>query len=259
MPTPDGYVNVQELSLIQNIILTGEFPDGTPLKTSRRHVPIAKVGDDGDAKVTIYVNEKGIKLYLDSKIGIRGAQVEFANVDSDPKNMTISTDLGQGYYYYLDADKILRTLLYDPHGKKFISAGEHLMADLPFELVNPDEVTLDKLILVDVDREKLARIQVETIYGKAPTAPTNYDLSQNYPNPFNPSTTIEFSIPENVSNVKLSIYNILGEKVAELVNTALQAGNYSYKWDAGNFASGMYICELRTDKYVSVKKMLLLK
>jgi hypothetical protein len=52
---------------------------------------------------------------------------------------------------------------------------------------------------------------------------------------------------------------MLGEKVAELVNTALIAGKYSYTWNAQNVATGMYIYELRTDKFVSVKKMLLLK
>ena len=89
--------------------------------------------------------------------------------------------------------------------------------------------------------------------------PEKYALEQNYPNPFNPSTVIEFSLPENVGNVKLSIYNALGEKVAELVNTALTAGRYSYQWNAQNVATGMYLYELRTDKFVSVKKMLLMK
>jgi hypothetical protein len=89
--------------------------------------------------------------------------------------------------------------------------------------------------------------------------PAEYALEQNYPNPFNPSTVIEFSLPENVGNVQLSIYNALGEKVAELVNTGLTAGRYSYQWNASNVATGMYIYELRTDKFVSVKKMLLLK
>jgi hypothetical protein len=89
--------------------------------------------------------------------------------------------------------------------------------------------------------------------------PTVYSLEQNYPNPFNPSTVIEFSLPEDVSNVKLSIYNALGEKVAELVNSSLTAGKYQYQWNAQNVATGMYIYELRTDKFVSVKKMLLLK
>jgi aminopeptidase N len=89
--------------------------------------------------------------------------------------------------------------------------------------------------------------------------PAVYALEQNYPNPFNPSTMIEFSLPEDVSNVKLSIYNALGEKVAELVNTALAAGKYSYQWNAKNLATGIYIYELRTDKFVSVKKMVLMK
>ena len=89
--------------------------------------------------------------------------------------------------------------------------------------------------------------------------PTVYSLEQNYPNPFNPSTVIEFSLPEDVANVKLSIYNALGEKVAELVNTSLQAGRYQYQWNAGSVATGMYIYELRTDKFVEVKKMLLVK
>ena len=89
--------------------------------------------------------------------------------------------------------------------------------------------------------------------------PAEYALEQNYPNPFNPSTVIEFSLPENVGNVKLSIYNALGEKVAELVNTALVAGKYSYQWNAQNVATGMYIYELRTEKFVSIKKMILIK
>jgi C1A family cysteine protease len=89
--------------------------------------------------------------------------------------------------------------------------------------------------------------------------PDKYSLEQNYPNPFNPSTIIEFSLPENVGSVKLSIYNVLGEKVAELVNTALLAGKYSYQWNAGNVSTGMYIYELRTDKFVAIKKMLLIK
>ncbi|MBK9099330.1 MAG: T9SS type A sorting domain-containing protein [bacterium] len=89
--------------------------------------------------------------------------------------------------------------------------------------------------------------------------PTEYTLYQSYPNPFNPSTIIEFSLPEEVADVKLSIYNTVGEKIAELVNTSLQAGRYQYQWNASGVPSGMYIYELRTDNFVSVKKMLLLK
>ncbi len=51
------------------------------------------------------------------------------------------------------------------------------------------------------------------------SAPKKFELTQNYPNPFNPSTKIEFSIPEDVNNVTLTIYNALGQRVAELVNS----------------------------------------
>jgi hypothetical protein len=94
--------------------------------------------------------------------------------------------------------------------------------------------------------------------SKEKSIPTTYNLEQNYPNPFNPSTTIKFSIPE-ATNVRLTIYNTLGQKVGEVVNTNLEAGWYSYQWDAENLATGIYIYELRTDKFVSVNKMLLIK
>jgi flagellar hook assembly protein FlgD len=71
--------------------------------------------------------------------------------------------------------------------------------------------------------------------------------------------TYKFSLPENVGNVKLSIYNALGEKVVELINTALVAGKYSYQWNAQNVAIGMYIIELRTGNFVATRKMILIK
>ncbi len=88
--------------------------------------------------------------------------------------------------------------------------------------------------------------------------PLEYGLDQNYPNPFNPSTTIKFSLAE-ASDVTLTIYNTLGQKVKELVNEKLEAGRYNYQWNASDVATGMYIYELRADKFVSVKKMILLK
>jgi len=90
------------------------------------------------------------------------------------------------------------------------------------------------------------------------TKPTTYALEQNYPNPFNPNTTIKFSLKE-ATNVTLTIYNALGQKITELVNTKLEAGRYSYQWGANNVATGMYIYELKTEKFVSVKKMIFMK
>lgn len=88
---------------------------------------------------------------------------------------------------------------------------------------------------------------------------SQFTLNQNYPNPFNPSTVIEFSLPEDAANVKLSIFNLLGEKVTELVNSALTSGNYKFEWNAQDESAGIYFYELRAGNFVSLKKMNLLK
>jgi hypothetical protein len=88
--------------------------------------------------------------------------------------------------------------------------------------------------------------------------PHTYSLSQNYPNPFNPSTVINFSL-EKPSNVTLSIYNVLGQKVASVVNSFMQAGSYTYQFDASKLASGVYIYRIEAGTFVSAKKMILMK
>jgi len=98
------------------------------------------------------------------------------------------------------------------------------------------------------------------------TIPTEYSLSQNYPNPFNPSTTINFSVPEE-STVRLSIYNLLGQEVNVLLNNEVQsAGSYNLNFDASRLPSGIYFYRLIANpvensnrNFVDVKKMILLK
>jgi DNA-binding beta-propeller fold protein YncE len=95
--------------------------------------------------------------------------------------------------------------------------------------------------------------------------PSEFALKQNYPNPFNPSTTIEFSIPENYRGaVSLRIYNMLGEVVRELVAGDLAPGHYTKVWDgldnAGQrLASGLYIYQLRAGNFSASRKLLLMK
>lgn len=88
--------------------------------------------------------------------------------------------------------------------------------------------------------------------------PSNFTLNQNYPNPFNPSTTISYSLPKS-SNVNIEVFNVLGEKVATLVNEYERAGNHKAQWNAGRFASGVYFYRLQAGNYSAVKKLLLLK
>ncbi|HEX2786571.1 MAG TPA: T9SS type A sorting domain-containing protein [Ignavibacteria bacterium] len=89
--------------------------------------------------------------------------------------------------------------------------------------------------------------------------PIEYELFQNYPNPFNPSTKIRFSVKRQTSNVKLLIYNSIGEFISELFNGNLLAGTYEVQFTANNLSSGIYYYTLITDNFKETKKMLLLK
>ena len=74
--------------------------------------------------------------------------------------------------------------------------------------------------------------------------PNNFSLEQNYPNPFNPKTVISYKLAMN-SDVELSIFNLLGQKVTTLVNKKQQAGSYQVEWDASGFTSGVYLYKLQ--------------
>ncbi len=89
-------------------------------------------------------------------------------------------------------------------------------------------------------------------------APARFNLAQNYPNPFNPATKIDFSVPMN-SNVKLTVYNVLGQQIAVLVNGFLKSGNHSVDFNAAGLNSGLYFYKLESNGVSLVKKMMLVK
>ncbi|HPN38582.1 MAG TPA: choice-of-anchor J domain-containing protein, partial [Melioribacteraceae bacterium] len=102
-------------------------------------------------------------------------------------------------------------------------------------------------------------VKVENTNNKIPTS---FVLYNNYPNPFNPSTIIKFAIPFE-SEVSLTIYNTIGQKVETIVNEILNTGNYEFNFNASNLSSGVYYYELKaknkTTDFIKTNKMLLIK
>ncbi len=90
--------------------------------------------------------------------------------------------------------------------------------------------------------------------------PWNFVLHQNFPNPFNPSTIINYQIPR-ISHVKIKIYDVVGREVVSLVDEVKQVGEYSVEFNiaSANLSSGVYFYELRTESFVDMKKMVVLK
>ena len=90
------------------------------------------------------------------------------------------------------------------------------------------------------------------------TIPTEYELEQNYPNPFNPGTEITFKLPEK-AKIQLEIFDMLGRKVATLLNEELPAGRHKVKWNADGFASGVYFYRINSAKFMKTRKMVLVR
>ena len=87
---------------------------------------------------------------------------------------------------------------------------------------------------------------------------SSFALEQNYPNPFNPSTTFNFDLPQRLRTT-LTIYDILGQKIAVLIDRIVETGHHTVKWDASAIPSGMYLYQLKAGSYRKVLKMALVK
>lgn len=88
--------------------------------------------------------------------------------------------------------------------------------------------------------------------------PVGFELFQNYPNPFNPATTISFYLPE-LAEVKLQVFNVVGQPIATLEQGTLNAGEHQYEWNATGYPSGMYIYQLEVGTKIMTRKMTLVK
>ncbi len=116
-----------------------------------------------------------------------------------------------------------------------------------------------RLKQIDIDGSYKYSNVVEVNVG----SPEKFELKANYPNPFNPTTTIEYSIPnvraKDFSPVQLIIYDVLGRKIATLVNKKQSPGNYSVNFNASNLTSGIYFYTLRAGNFTATRKMILIK
>ena len=129
-----------------------------------------------------------------------------------------------------------------------------------------DNFTIAEDIVVASDNTELTvqiGVGVEVAIDESGLTPFEFALHQNYPNPFNPETNIQFDVAEN-SDVNVSIFNIMGQKVATLVNGNMDAGIYHIKWNGLSdkgiaLPSGMYFYEMKSLEYQSVKKLVLVK
>jgi hypothetical protein len=266
LPARDGKIDVLDLAVLQNIVLTGTYPSNSPVhKALAKSFNFAikdvhKLTPGMDAKVTFYFTEEGISIGLETIKKVKGLQVELNNLGlSIPQSIKMTSIFNQAAYYQNNSS--LRMLSYDDKSGT-LNAGEYLIASIPFDLFNPEDLVVENLIVADENNNSIQNIEVEISYESA-RMPDDYNLSQNYPNPFNPTTLIKFSVPKD-DFVIIKVYDIIGKEIATLFSGYTKAGVHTLSWNGidkngKQVSSGSYIYQMTAGEFNQSKKMIYIK
>ena len=164
---------------------------------------------------------------------------------------------------------------YDPEGKigwvkqidetsnlakslALLPAGDLVMTGIFENIASFGGTVLNGLGQTDIYITKLDTTTITRIPDKRETIPHPFFLAQNYPNPFNPSTDIRCQLKTG-GHAELTIYNVLGKKIATLFSGYVRAGNHIYRFDGTNLASGLYYYQFDLEGIKEVKKMILIR
>jgi hypothetical protein len=237
------YFTYSNSEVINNTIVnnTGITRGGGLLTEVANPVIINTILWDNEAPSGSQIYGSGNVLYSDIQGGWSGE----GNIDADPLfldtlkyNLSeLSPCVGTG----IDSIQIAGTWYYCPVTDYF---------------GNPRPNSVDEF--VDMGAAESPYPKVTGIKDEEFFMPQTFKLGQNYPNPFNPKTVISFQLPV-ISEVELSIYNLLGQKVVTLVSEKQKAGYHQVEWDASGFASGIYYYYLKAGEFQDVKKMILIR
>ena len=211
-------------------------------------VPMSGGGDPSKVNLIKHIPIWDFHGALDNAVRVENSRIMMTALENAGATV-VYTNCHNGDCTGLPDSVIADTL---KNGARFIYTeyeyGGHLIWDQAYNSVFllPWVFSQSKTNTTGIERENFNSLPKEII------------LSQNYPNPFNPSTTIKYQLPTK-SNVRLEVFNILGQWVATLVDAEQQAGNYQILFDAKTLSSGMYFYRIATGANVKSCKMMLIR
>jgi hypothetical protein len=206
-----------------------------PTASNGKYVDVA-AQDSSTVKITWYFNNVGpagnYEITFGYKLAYNTPKIQYINVNG----IRIGTLTFDGPSVTTWYEKSMTVPL--------IHGSNNIQMQMFWGWMYVDYLALPRTVLTSVRDEMLA--------------PTKFSLDQNYPNPFNPATVIKFSIPSS-SRIKLTVYNLLGQRMATIADRYMEAGSYAINFDAAQLASGVYFYRLEAGKFISQKKMLLIR
>jgi len=259
-PTPDDPFECDWYeSCMSNAKAIYAKPSPVNLKGAASKVVVGQISLSGDRSVVVPVIVKNAKALCGLELSI----------NFNPQVLTVkSVDNSEDFdlffpSIYNRAGRVTIGCVPSLRMEKSLQPGNHQIANITFEidvskLEQSAVLALSDVSLYDLDVNRLPA-EWQSGWVKATLSlPKDYILEQNFPNPFNPVTQIRYALPHN-GKVRLEIYNIVGEKVAVLVDGQQEAGYRSVTWDAKNVASGVYFCKLSAGPFTAIKKMVILR
>jgi len=209
---------------------------------------------------TVLMTETGDRVFELIDIGLSSEDSLHVEAVGGSALRIVNAGAGTAYDLRLESIGLVRRCSFQHGGIVLSGQSSHL--------ISPDWQNLtDQPVIISIDQGLDGSIdQTLDIYDErtaageqsAPGLPSEVALSQNYPNPFNPRTVLEYDLPRS-GEVRMTIYNVLGQKVASPVRGHLPAGHHRTVWDASGFASGVYFARLEAGEYSCTVKMLLLR
>jgi photosystem II stability/assembly factor-like uncharacterized protein len=248
-------LSVRSLSLLGSSVLAGTSGGGIYLSTNNgANWSIASMNSNGYIYSLLSV---GSNFFAGTNLGLFLFSYNGSIWTSDKKDLNpivLSLSLsGSEIFAGTDSSGVFRS---HDNGSTWLDANDGL-SNLHVHSIAVGATTIYAATIgAGVWNRPLA--EVTSISKKSSPLPKDFSLSQNYPNPFNPSTIISYSLP-SASNVKLIIYNALGQSISLLENSFKQPGTYSVSFNASALPSGVYFYKLEAGPFSQLKKMILLK
>jgi len=262
--TIDGVVDVFDLVAIVNNIFGIPFSPAPAQQYEGENATVSLAYNDipnGSSDIMVVKSELPVEIAgveLEITYDPQTVAMENPQLTADAESMTL--------YYKDDKSGQMKVLLHfsDPYDTdKLIQTGLADLIEVP--IIAKSDVTSGDKSQLRLTKALLstASAQAVGVEGVDANLPSTFTLYQNYPNPFNPSTSIDFSL-STTSDVRLDIYNILGQRVDRLLNEKMPAGTHRIVWDATNndgqrVATGIYLYKLQVNGDSRTKKMMFLK
>ncbi len=251
----DGELDVLDVIILRTQLLSRR-PSGVNLARNNGQqnlfIQSSESLDRSDSEV--------FEIVLSTDEEITGIHLEFVVDTSIFIESTIGYDIN--YWSYEDSLRI-DTLAFVTHPEDtvYILPGEHIIAIFIFESDlsrgNTNPMEFINGLMVD-NSENVITISVGASDNSDLFIPSEFSLYNIYPNPFNPITTITYELPEE-SYVTISVYDLSGRKLTDIVNSTKLAGIYTIQWDAEDYPSGIYFVKMMTDDYTKTQKVMLVK